>query len=170
MPGRVPLALLAAFFVCWQSGCVSWQAGLALLAPTAPPSGFMPAEMPPDSSDLARMKPGDYADFEVLPKPSEGENPRRRTTEIAGRIVAIDATEMVLTDCLRMEVAEQVLPRGPLAGVPGLNRLTTSTGIVITPKPTPGEIRVPTSSIARASLIPSQEWPRFQQPRELVRR
>jgi hypothetical protein len=167
MLGRLSLALVATLFFCWQSGCVSWQEAYELWSPSAPASDYLPSKAPPNTSEMARMKPGEYARFEVLAPPSD--DPQApRSTNVAGRIVAIDDQEVVLTDGIRMEPREQVLPRGPLAGVPGLNRLNTSTGIVMTPKPLEGEVRLPRPDIASASPIPAEAWELFKQPREVV--
>src|SRR3569623_693512 len=114
MLGRLSLALVATLFFCWQSGCVSWQEAYELWSPSAPASDYLPSKAPPNTSEMARMKPGDYARFEVISPPSD--DPQApRSTNVAGRSVASDDQEGVLTDGIRMEPREQVVPRGPLA-------------------------------------------------------
>ncbi|HVV99745.1 MAG TPA: hypothetical protein VHB77_05375 [Planctomycetaceae bacterium] len=164
MLGRVPLALVAAILACWQSGCASWQWNRELVAPDAPPSDYLPAEMPPNTSELARIKAGDYACYEVLSAPSEDANVARRTTKIAGRAVEISASEVVLTDCVSVGDTERRPHPAPFATVPYINRLFKSTGIEVTPKPIAGEVRLPTSSLAGVSPIPAGEWQSYKEP------
>jgi hypothetical protein len=159
----VPLLLTVA--VGGQSGCA------ILMFPMKPdPSTQAVSEVPysPPSiamapADLSKIEPGNYAQF-YLPRMSSEHEGKPNLKWIGGRVIAIDAEDIVLTECVVPSNLSTTSPKTILERVPYYNRYFKKTGWGTYPTSIPGELRIPKSSIVLATPIPNSEWQSFLQP------
>lgn len=172
---RHPLLFsLLVLTACGQFGCVIWTPPVtktqveqderleAPVLPAAPPSmSLVPG-------DVSHVAVGQYAKVWI----SEPDGPRPPTGEprsIAGRILEMNADEIVLSDCVGFEAPVVKHRQSPLQKIPFYGRLFKMTGVGVTPTPIPGDVRLVRSSVLGACEIPSSEWDGFRQQPHFAR-
>lgn len=160
-----PLWALAVM-VCALPGCMLWSLPSSnkqsirdsSTLPSVEPqlremTGLVPIE-------FSQIKPGAYCEFSMV-GPISPETPAvAESPVIAGRVVSVDASGVVLTDSVSIDRTARTRAKpAPFRKVPYLSRLYKNTGVGVETIPIPGEIRVPRTSIDRASSISPEQWP-----------
>lgn len=168
------LLLLAAFAVVWQSGCVIGTPPVATIqaqqdqsqeAPVLPATPALMAMVP---GDVSQITIGQYAKLWIS-EPDGARPPTGEPRSIAGRVLEMNADEVVLSDGVSFE-EPVVKHRQPLLQkVPYFGRLFKTTGVGVTPTPIPGEVRLVKSSVLGACPIPDSEWNSFRQQPHFAR-
>jgi hypothetical protein len=121
-------------------------------------------------SPVMAMVPGDIGQIEVgqyakiwTSTPIESTGLDQEPRIVAGRVLAMNGDEVVLSECIGFE-GPMAKRRQPLINkVPVVNRLFKVTGVGMVPKPIEGEVRLAKSLVVAAYSIPESEWESFHQ-------
>jgi len=163
MPARTSIILVLAVVL---PGCAIWSLPTADRPPVResnslplpePQLRVMTGRVP---IELEQITPGQYCEFAMSAPPSGDGAQVTHPRVIAGRVVSVDATDVVLTESVSIGRCLPATARKPrLNKVPYVNRLFKTTGIGFETVPIPGELRIPRSSIKDVSSISPQQWP-----------
>lgn len=168
------LLLLAAFTVVWQSGCVIWTPPVVKIqaqqdqpqeASVLPATPALMAMVP---GDVSQITIGQYAKLWIL-EPDGARPPAGEPRSIAGRVLEINADEVVLGEGVSFDEPVVKYRQPMLQKVPYFGRLFKTTGVGVMPTPIPGEVRLVKSSVLGACPIPDSEWEPFRQQRHFER-
>lgn len=162
------LRALAVFAVFGQSGCAMWALPAGEVRVYENESQELTTSQA--VSPVMAMVPGDIGQIEVgqyakiwTSAPIESTGPGMEPRIVAGRVLAMNADEVVLSECIGFEgpIAKRRQPL--LQKVPYFGRLFKVTGIGVTPTPVSGEVRLAKASVVGAYPIPESEWESFHQ-------
>ena len=166
---RLPsLRALTVFAVFGQSGCAMWALPTREVRVYQNESKELTTSQA--VSPVMAMVPGDIGQVEVgqyakiwTSTPIESTGPGMEPRIVAGRVLAMNADEVVLSECIGFEgpIAKRRQPL--LQKVPYFGRLFKATGIGVTPTPISGEARLAKASVVAAYPIPESEWESFHQ-------
>jgi hypothetical protein len=164
---RPSLLVLAVFAIC-QSGCAVWMLPAGEVQVHQDESHELSASQA--VSPVMAMVPGDIGQIEVgqyakiwTSTPIESTGLDQEPRIVAGRVLAMNGDEVVLSECIGFEgpIAKRRQPL--LQKVPYFGRLFKVTGIGMTPMPISGEVRLVKASVVGAYPIPESEWESFHQ-------
>ncbi|MDB5344139.1 MAG: hypothetical protein JWP89_2516 [Schlesneria sp.] len=168
------LLVLAAFAVFGQSGCAVWM----LPAGKVPVQQDEPQELTASQamSPVMTMVPGDIDQIGIgqyakiwTSAPIDSTGPNTEPRIVAGRVLAMNGGEVVLSECVGFERPNYKIRQPLLQTVPYYGRLFKRTGVGVMPTPIPGELRLVKSSVLGACSIPDSEWDSFRQQRQFER-
>lgn len=163
---RHPLMLFfTVLAVCAQSGCAIW------MWPGAEPQvqhgqieQIIPwqAESPLVPGDVDKITIGQHAQFwitELVDTCRPAGEPRL----IAGRVLEVNADEIVVSDGISFDSPVMKRRQSPLQRIPYYGRLFKTTGVGVIPMPIEGEVRLTKASVLGACAIPESEWDALRQ-------
>lgn len=163
---RHPLMLFfTVLAVCAQSGCAIW------MWPGAEPQvqhgqieQIIPwqAESPLVPGDVDQITIGQHAQFWIA-EPVETSRRDGEPKLIAGRILEVNANEIVVTDGVSFDPPVMKRRQSPLQRIPYYGRLFKTTGVGVMPVPIEGEVRLAKASLLGACAISESEWDEFRQ-------
>lgn len=117
----------------------------------------------PKRVEVAELQPEQFCEL-TFASPGETAGSSTRHTTIAGRVISIDETNLVLVDAIKIDRQPTMKQSRSLVGrIPYLNRLYKDVAIFTMPVPIPGEVQVSRLSVLQATTIPPELWPSFQQ-------
>lgn len=169
MSTRALMACHVVLLSCSLSGCTIWS-----LPPTTSKvedhASEASAPLQPvmnsvglTSTDVGQLQRDQYCEL-IMSSPAASSETGTEQAVIAGRVLAVDETHLVLTDAIRIHREPiQVYRQSGLMKVPYLSRLVAkTTSASVPPVSIPGEVRVPRSSIQNAATISPEIWPSFR--------
>lgn len=166
---RPPLLhLLAVFAALSQSGCAVWMLPGAEVqvhhdySQELTAAQAMSPVMRIEGGDIGQIEVGQYAKIWTA-NPIDSTESTIRPRIVAGRVLAMNADEVVLSECVGFEEPITRRPEPLVNKIPLVNRLFKVTGVGVTPTPISGEVRLRKSSVVGAYLIPQSEWDSFHQ-------
>lgn len=117
----------------------------------------------PSRVEVAELQPEQFCEV-TFTSPGETAGSRTPHSTVAGRVLAIDETHLVLVDAIKIDRQPTMKQSRSLVGrIPYLNRLYKDVAIFTMPVPIPGEVQVSRLSVLQATTIPPELWPSFQQ-------
>jgi hypothetical protein len=120
-----------------------------------------------EPTDPSRLVAGRYCQLTTVSVNNEiqenrsGASPRIEISKIAGVIVSINESDVVLDEVIRVEES-LTMTTPPFARLPYLSRLFKSAAIYVKCIPIPGELRVSRDSIRQVLVIEPSAWPEFR--------
>jgi hypothetical protein len=115
-------------------------------------------------TDLNRVRPGEYCELQTtVPQIDSVVGTPYNTSKIAGRVVLIDDTKIVLEETISIDdrddkPTENAKPNKK----PHTRRGAKNIGILVSPIAIPGEVAIPRSSIQHASKIDPHSWSEYR--------
>lgn len=142
--------------ICSLAGCVMTR--------LEPEMVMIPSPEPVAPVAWSQVAPGDFCELEAgVPEIESAVSLTLSTSKIAGRVVSIDDTSIVLVDAVSMDRrAPHANRSGIISKVPYTNRLFKNTDAQVSTVPIPGEITVPKDSLNSLSKIDPDAWPDYR--------
>lgn len=171
---RPSLLVLAACAAFGQPGCAVWMlpGGEAQVRQDEPHELTAAQAMSPVMTmvpvDIDQIGVGQYTKVWTSARIAST-GPSTETRFVAGRVLAINGDEIVLSECVGFERPIYKIRQPLLQKVPYYGRLFKVTGVGVTPRPIPGEVRMLKSSVLGACPIPDSEWESFREQPQFER-